>query len=245
MSPISPVPDRAGLIDAYAYPEGQTWIRANFVSTVDGAATGADGLSASISPAVDRSVFALLRSLADVILVGAGTTRHEGYEPVRLDEVDGALRESLGLAPLPRIAVVTASADLPDPLLRPSPDGAAPTIVITAAAAPADRIDAAREHCDVILAGDRTADLGAIRAALSERGLNRVLCEGGPSLFGALVEADVVDELCLTIAPRLAADGAPRIATGTIAVDRAMRLGHLLYEDDVLLARYVRARRSS
>ncbi|UYM04775.1 pyrimidine reductase family protein [Solicola gregarius] len=241
MSFISPVPDRDGLIEAYAYPDGRTWVRANFVSTVDGAATSASGLSAGISPEIDRRVFAILRSLADVILVGAGTTRHEGYEPVRPDEVDGALRESLGLAPRPPIAVVSASLDLPEALVRKD-STAAPTIVITSAAAPADRLAHVREHCDVVVVGEQTVDLAAIRPALSERGLNRVLCEGGPSLFGALVEADVVDELCLTIAPRLAADGAPRIAIGSVAVDRRLRLEHLLYEDDVLLARYVRDR---
>ncbi|UPK76917.1 pyrimidine reductase family protein [Nocardioidaceae bacterium SCSIO 66511] len=244
MSFISPVPDKAGLIDAYAYPEGRTWLRANFVSTVDGAATGANGLSASISPAVDRSVFALLRSLADVILVGAGTTRHEGYEPVRPDEVDGELRESLGLAPLPQIAVVSASLDVPKPLVHRG-STAAPTLVVTAGSAPAERVESLREHCDVIVAGYDETDLAAVPAALSERGLNRILCEGGPSLFGALIEADVVDELCLTVAPRLAADGATRISVGSQTVDRALTLGHLLYEDDVLLARYVRNRRTS
>ena len=119
---ISPVPDADGLADAYAYPDGRTWIRANFVSTVDGAARGTDGRSASISPEVDRSVFALLRSLADVILVGAGTARQEGYEPVRPDEVDAELRESLGLAPVPPIALVTASLDLPEALVSGTAD---------------------------------------------------------------------------------------------------------------------------
>ena len=241
MSSIEPVPDRDALADAYAYPDGRTWLRANFVSTVDGAATGSDGVTATISPTVDRRVFALMRSLSDVILVGAGTTRQEGYEPVRPDEVDARLRDSLGLAPIPPIAIVSASLDLPDALIEPTAY-APPTLVFTARDAPADRLAAVREHCDVIVAGAHTVDIEAIRTALSERGLNRILCEGGPSLFGALVEADAVDELCLTLAPRLAANGAPRIATGTVAVDRGLRLGHLLYEDDVLLARYVRDR---
>lgn len=223
---------------------GRTWLRANFVSTVDGAATGSDGASATISPKVDRSLFALLRSLCDVILVGAGTTRQEGYEPVRPEEVDGALRDSLGLAPIPPIAVVSASLDLPQALVNPTAY-APPTIVITSQNAPPERLAAVRAHCEVVVAGGHTVDLEEVRGALSGRGLNRILCEGGPSLFGALVEDDAVDELCLTLAPRLAANGAPRIATGTVAVDRALRLGHLLYEDDVLLARYIRDRSTS
>ena len=241
MAFIEPVPDRDALADAYAYPEGRTWVRANFISTVDGAATGTDGVTGSISPKVDRRVFALLRSLCDVILIGAGTTRQEGYEPVRLEEIDSDVRESFGLAPVPPIAVVSASLDLPDALVRPTAY-APPTIVLTAQSAPPERLTAVREHCDVVVAGTHTVDVEEIRGVLSERGLNRILCEGGPSLFGALVEADAVDELCLTLSPRLAANGAPRIATGTVAVDRGLRLGHLLYEDDVLLARYVRDR---
>ncbi|MDN5853666.1 MAG: pyrimidine reductase family protein [Actinomycetia bacterium] len=238
---MSPVPDREALADAYAYPDGRTWLRANFVSTVDGAATGSNGVTASISPAVDQRVFALLRSLCDVILVGAGTTREEGYEPVRPDEIDGELRDELGLAPVPPIAVVSASLNLPDALIRPASQ-APPTIVFTTQNAPSERLAAVRAHCDVVVTGTHTVDVEAIRGLLSERGLNRILCEGGPSLFGALVEADSVDELCLTLAPRLAADGASRIANGTVAVDRGLRLGHLLYEDDVLLARYTRDR---
>lgn len=238
---ISPVPDDEGLADAYAYPDGRTWVRANFVATVDGAARGTDGLTGTISPPVDRRVFALLRSLADVILVGAGTARQEGYEPVRPEEVDTELRESLGLAPVPPIALVSASLDLPEPLVRGVAE-APRTIVITARSAPPDRLAAVQDRCDVVLAGNHTVGLEEVRSALSERGLHRVLCEGGPSLFGALVEADVVDELCLTITPALAANGAPRIGHSTIAVDHSLRLGHLLYEDDVLMARYVRDR---
>lgn len=241
---IQPVPDDDGLADAYAYPDGRTWIRANFVSTVDGATTGADGLSASISPKVDRRVFALLRSLADVILVGAGTARQEGYESVRPDEVDAELRESLGLAPVPPIALVSASLDLPDALVRGTGD-APRTIVVTVQSAPADRLARIREHCDVVIAGAHTVELEQVRSAMSERGLHRVLCEGGPSLFGDLVESDAVDELCLTLAPKLVADGASRIGHGTVGVDRPLRLGHLLYEDDVLMARYVRDRSST
>lgn len=244
MSLIEPVPGNDALADAYAYPGGRTWLRANFIATVDGAATGGDGLSETISPAVDRRVFALLRSLCDVILAGAGTTRQEGYEPVRPDEVDGALRESLGLTPVPPIAVVSTTLDLPEALLKPT-TYAPQTIVFTSQAAPPEHLAAVRKHCDVVVAGAHTVGLAAIRVALSERGLNRILCEGGPSLFGALVEADAVDELCLTIAPRLAAGNAPRIAAGAAFVDRAVRLGHLLYEDDVLLARYVRDRSPS
>src|SRR3954468_23522249 len=90
-------PDRAELERMYAYPEtDRPWIRTNFVSTLDGAAYAGDGTSGSLGGPADKQVFALLRSLADVIIVGAGTARTEGYQPVRPDEVDTALRARLG-----------------------------------------------------------------------------------------------------------------------------------------------------
>lgn len=241
---ISPVPDDDGLADAYAYPDGRTWIRANFVSTVDGAVTGVDGRSGSIAPRVDTRVFALLRSLADVILVGAGTARQEGYETVRPDEVDAGLRESLGLAPVPPIAVVTASLEVPDALVAGTTE-APRTIVITTRSAPRERLARLREHCDVVVSGTHTVELGEVRSAMSERGLHRVVCEGGPSLLGGLVEADAIDEMCLTVAPKLVVGNAPRVSHGGLGVDLPLRLGHLLYEDDVLMARYVRDRSST
>ena len=69
-----------------------------------------------------------------------------------------------------------------------------------------------------------------------------MLCEGGPSLHGELVGHDLVDEVCLTVAPVLASGSAPRIAHATDAVDRPMTLGHAIASDDVLLTRWVRAR---
>ena len=97
------IPDQAELERLYAYPGGDnTWVRTNFVSTLDGAAYDASGKSGSLGGEVDKQVFALLRSLADVIIVGAGTARAEGYEPVGADEIDADLRTRHGLSPIPR-----------------------------------------------------------------------------------------------------------------------------------------------
>ena len=88
----------------YAYPDGP-WLRANMVSSVDGAATLA-GASAGLSSDADRRVFALLRALSDVILAGAATARQERYKPARPREHWGDLRA--GRPPTPPIAVVSA-----------------------------------------------------------------------------------------------------------------------------------------
>ena len=226
-------PDRAELERLYAYPDGDTaWVRTNFVSTLDGAAFDESGTSGSLGGEVDTEVFALLRSLADVIIVGAGTARTEGYTPVRTDEVDADLRERLGLSPVPPIAVVSLRLDIPDALRAGS------QLLITTTDAPA--LDSVGDM-DVLTYGEGVIDWPAVLAELAGRGMTRVLCEGGPTLHGALVAADLVDDLCLTIAPVLAAGAAPRIAHGPAAVTHHMRRAHVLDADGVLLTRWLRS----
>src|SRR3954451_700770 len=92
----------------YAYPAldgGESWLRVNFVSTLDGAATGADGRSGSINTGADREVFALLRALADVVLVGAGTARAEGYRRAVTPRKWRARRQAAGQQAHPVVAV--------------------------------------------------------------------------------------------------------------------------------------------
>lgn len=231
------IPDRAELERLYAYPVGdRPWVRSNFVTTLDGAAYAGDGKSGSLGGEVDTEVFALLRSFADVIIVGAGTARTEGYQPVRPDEVDTELRTRLGLAPVPPIAVVSRRLDIPDALVA---DG---QLVITAADASPEAVERLGATMDVVSLGDGQIDWPAVLVALAERGLRRVLCEGGPSLHGDLVALDLIDELCLTIAPVMSAGDAPRIAHSSSAIDHPMELGHLFDADGVLLTRWIRAR---
>jgi riboflavin biosynthesis pyrimidine reductase len=210
----------------YAYPAGAPVLRANMVTSADGAAS-LDGASAGLSSAADRHVFALLRTLADVILVGGGTARAEGYRPVRIRELWRHLRA--GRTATPPIAVVTGGADLD----LSSPLFADPsTIIITTA-----RASVAREN--VIVAGSDSVDLSVAVAALHERGHQHILAEGGPGILGQLVTGGLLDELCLTIGPLLAGPGASRIVTGS-AADKAvpMTLAHVLDDNGFLLCRY-------
>ena len=226
---------------AYAYPAERTWTRLNFVASLDGSTTNARGRAGGLSSKDDQRVFHLLRSMADVVVVGAGTARAEGYARVEPDELDADLRSRLGLAPLPPIAVVTCSLDLPADLVA-GPPGSASTLVVTCAAAPADRLAAVREHADVLVCGDETVDHRAVREELAGRGLRRILCEGGPTLAGAQAAAGVLDEVCLTVRPQLLAGPARRFAAGPL-LDPALelRLAHAIVADDDLLLRYVRA----
>lgn len=225
--------DDAALARLYAYPDGlgAPWVRVNFVASVDGAVS-VDGRSGGLGSDADRTVFGLLRELAEVVLVGAGTVRTEDYR--------GARRPTRGRAGPPPIAVVTGSADL-DPGARLFTDTRVPPIVLTLATADAARRDRLTDAGAEVVVLDRlTPD--ALLAELGRRGLHRVLCEGGPSLLGALTAADAVDELCLTVAPLLAGGTAGRIATGPAgAPTRPMSLVGALSEDDTLLLRYRRS----
>ena len=241
LQPVGGDLDDDDLEAAYAYPTERTWLRLNFVATLDGAVVDAYGHPSGLSSAPDQRVFALLRGLADVILVGAGTARVEEYAPVRPDEVDQTMRARLGLAPLPPIAVVSARLDLPDSLLDADGDHAR-TLVLTSASAPPDRVKAIGERAEVVVCGDHRADPVAMRVALGARGLRRILAEGGPTLSRDLAAAGALDELCLTTSPQLVGGFAARMTNGfPLATPLHFRLGHALAAGDELLLRYVRA----
>jgi riboflavin biosynthesis pyrimidine reductase len=232
------------LADAYAYPAeilaaGRSWLRANMVTSVDGAAQ-LDGLSEGLSSPADKRIFGVLRALADVILVGAQTVRAEGYRPAIARAEFAAERASRGQGPAPVIAVVSRSLEL-DLTLPLFTSPLVPTVVVTAESAPAGPLAAARRVADVMIAGEESVDIGRAVAALAERGWTRQLTEGGPRLLGQLAESDRLDELCLTLAPLLAAGDAPRIAHGSKSIAERLELVGLLEEKGFLFARYARS----
>ncbi|ANP73722.1 pyrimidine reductase family protein [Cryobacterium arcticum] len=215
-------------------------LRVNFVSSLDGAATH-DGVSGGLGDDADRLVFDTLRMLTDVILVGAGTVRAEGYGGIRFSPEAVAWRLAHGLPEHPPVAIVSARLDL-DPAHPVFTRAATRPIVVTRAQAPAERRGALAAVADVLVCGDASVDHSLMVASLTERGYPQVLCEGGPSLFGSLLAADAVDELCLTLAPLLESGSARRIAAATEATPRRMRLLHALPAADTLLLRYQRSR---
>lgn len=215
------------------------WLRVNFVASVDGAAT-ADGLSGGLGDAADRRMFELLRRVADVVMVGAGTVRAEGYGPMRVSDESARWRVARGLAAHPVFAIVSGSLDL-DPGSRIFTDAPVRPVVIVTARATAARRARFAPLADVVVAGEESLDVPLALAALRERGLPHVLSEGGPTLFGSLIAADAVDELCLTVAARLTAGDAGRIARGPLDVPAALELGRVLRHESTLLLRYRRA----
>ncbi|HET6503875.1 MAG TPA: pyrimidine reductase family protein [Amycolatopsis sp.] len=230
------------LAGIYRYPPelSGSWVQVNFVSSADGAAA-VDDRSEALSHPADKRIFLLGRDLADVVLVGAGTARAEGYRGARTTPERRERRRRLGLSDIPPIAVVTATARI-DPDSALFTDTHVPPIIITTAGAPPSRRAALAEAGgEILIAGEGTVDLIAALAELARRGLRRVNCEGGPRLFGELIAADLVDQLCLTVAPLLAGGGAGRIAVGgETGHSRRLDLGSILYEDGFTMLRYTR-----
>jgi riboflavin biosynthesis pyrimidine reductase len=223
----------------YATEDQEPRLRANFVTSLDGAVE-VDGRSRGLSGDADRAVFALMRKVADAVMVGAGTARHEGYGPVRVDEESAKWRAETGRPEQPTLVLVSASLEL-DPGARSFTEAPVRPIVLTHDAAPADRRVALAAVADVVSCGQSVVDLAHGLAELRRRGLRHVLCEGGPHLFGALLAADLVDELCLTISPLLVGAGPGRIVAGGRRDEpEAMRLVHLIAAEGMLLTRYSR-----
>lgn len=225
------------LVEHYPRNDHPT-LRVNFVASIDGAVT-VDGLSGGLSGPSDKQIFGTLRMVCDALVVGSGTVRAENYDALRLDERRRAWRRAHGLPEFPLVVIVTGTLDLdPDQLIFS--DAPIPPIVLTHAGAGAERRTAIEKVAEIVTVGDDTVDLAAGIAALHARGATQLLCEGGPHLLGALVAADLVDELCLTIAPLLAAGAAGRIAAGPAGPPREMSLRHLLTGEDMLFLRYAR-----
>jgi riboflavin biosynthesis pyrimidine reductase len=235
---LLPVPlDQVDLYEAYRPEPGVPLLRVNMVATVDGAVQDAEGRSGGLAGEGDTEIFRTLRALADGILVGAGTARTEGYGPHRL-RADLAERRAADGRPDPAPIILVSRSlalDLSSPLFA---EAKTPTIVLTCAAAPPERLAATRRVATVVEAGEVDVDLGAGLVALrGELGLASLICEGGPTLNSGLFAGGLVDELCVTLAPSLA--GHPSLGLSASASRAAaLTLAGALEQDDELYLRY-------
>ena len=215
-------------------------VRANFISSIDGAATH-EGRTRGLNNADDKKVFDMLRMMCDALLVGAGTLRKEGYEELRLEDSAVAWRLEHGLAAQPTLAIVSGRLGLtPEmPALAQAPTRA---IVFTHGQSSLEQRQRLSRTADVVVCGESVVDPHVMLAALAKRALLQVLCEGGPHLLGTLIEADCIDELCLTLSPVVENGDAGRITAGAGLTPRPMRLRHAITAGDTLILRYERAR---
>lgn len=219
------------LITAYAMPR-EDYLRVNFVVSVDGAVTLA-GKSGGLSGPADKRVFQLLRDMADVVLVAAGTIRNEGYGYPDFSPDRRARRVRAGLPELPTFAIVSRSLDL-DLSSSLFTDAPVRTIVLTDDTAPIERRKELERYAEVVTTDGLTGHVRALR----DRGHGRILCEGGPSLFAGLTGAGLLDELCLTTSPLLAGPGPGRIVAGAEHPAVPLSLTALLEEDGALFHRF-------
>ncbi|GAB2669810.1 pyrimidine reductase family protein [Kribbella swartbergensis] len=214
-------------------------LRANFVSSLDGAVE-IDGQSKALTSDSDSRLFSRLRMLSDVVMVGAGTIRDEGYNPLRLSATSREWRRGAGLPENPTLVVVSSRLELSP--VNPIFQSAVRPIVVTHSASPPDRRSALAEVAEVLVLGEAEVDLAAVVKELSDRGMPQILCEGGPHLLGSLTDVDLVDELCLTLAPLLAGPGSGRITAGPqTTLTRRMKLESVITaEDGYVFLRYMR-----
>jgi riboflavin biosynthesis pyrimidine reductase len=221
-------------------PGGPCWVMANMVGGLDGSAAIGGRVSA-LSTAPDAELFTAMRSLADVVLVGAETIRREGYGPLTLPAPLAERRRAEGRPAAPRLAVVSRSLELDwsgRAFADPALEGRA--VVVTCEAADPDRLEEAREVADVIVAGDERVEPALALEELAERGHRVVLTEGGPRWLGELVAGGHLDELCLTISPLMGGDALPVSVAPPEAPVVGLTLRHVLREGDTLFLRYER-----
>ncbi len=224
------------LAEAYRLPAGRS-LRVNFVASLDGAIS-VEGRSGGLGSDGDRRVFRVLRALADAVLVGAGTARAEGYRPITADSAVGQLRTALDRPVTAPVVVVSRRASL-DPDDQLVTGAVSPTVLVTCAAADRGRRgQLAAAGVEVLVCGDTEVDLPEALRRLGDRGVEQVLCEGGPALFSAAVTAGVVDELDLTIAPLLVGGDPGLLGPTTLPVGVPTELVQVLEEDGVLFTRH-------
>jgi len=224
------VASRDWLLHRYALPTGLS-LRVNMIASLNGSATGDDETSNSLSSRLDRRILGVIRELSDVVLVGAGSVRVEGY----LVPAKAAL------------AVVTTSGDLTGHRLQER-EGTQPVFILC----PRSTLGMVEEtassaHATIVPIGDEGGDIppASIIRALHDLGLTRIVCEGGPLLAGQLFGADLVDEFCLSTSPQVTLGGRPLLESSRTGSTRFSLRQLLLDDAGATYARWNRARPAS
>ena len=216
-------------------PAERPFVAMNFASTVDGRAT-IGGKSGPIGSDEDTHLLARLRTRFDAVMIGAGTMRAERYGRLVANPEQRARRERLGLSPEPLMVIVSGRLDLPwDAALFEQDEGE--ILVFTASEDEPPPLTASLE----VIRHEGRVDLAAVLAHLRhQRGIRALLSEGGPRLHSELQAGNLVDELFLTLAPKLSGAG-PSIVEGELPEVASLQLAWLLEAESELFARYRRA----
>lgn len=215
--------------------EDRPSVAMNFVATVDGRAT-IEGRSGPIGSDADTAMLAGLRSRFDAVLIGAGTMRVEQYGRLVSKQETRKRREGFGLPPEPLMVLVSGRLDLPweAPLFTEGGEVLIFTASETEPPQTASSVQLVRHEGAVNLTE-------ALKHLRRERGVRALLSEGGPHLHQQMQADGLVDDLFLTIAPKLSGGQAPRIIEGPLPDIAELKLAWLLEEDGELFARYRRS----
>lgn len=216
-------------------PEDRPLVAMNFVATLDGHAT-IEGRSGPIGSEADTAMLAGLRSRFDAVMIGAGTMRAERYgRPIRKTDTREKRRRD-GLAPEPTMVLVSGRLDLPwdAPLFASEAEVVIFTSSETEPPPTGSPIEVVRHPGAVNLSQ-------AVRYLRREKGIRSLLSEGGPHLHEQMQADGLVDDLFLTIAPKLSGGGGPRILEGPLPETIGFELAWLLEGEGDLFARYRRA----
>ncbi|MBV9606195.1 MAG: dihydrofolate reductase family protein [Solirubrobacterales bacterium] len=217
-------------------PVDRPYTLVNFVASADGHAAFR-GRSRWLSDDADRDLFHGLREHVDAVMAGTGTLRAERYGRIVRDPERRRRRASSGLTPEPLAVIISRSGDVPSDIPLFSDPGSR-VVVFTSAAF--DTSNLAAEVNVVRLDRGELTLTTMMRRLRSDHDVRSLLCEGGPTLFGALLQENLVDELFLSLAPKLTGGGtAPAITAGPeLAELRTMSLVWALELDGALYLRY-------
>ena len=216
--------------DPHPESAGNGWIRANFATAVNGVVK-VDGQSQAVSGPPDKIIFNYLRNHCNAILVGASTARKENYGVPQLNPDTHAR---------PRLVVVTNSMNIPRNSKFLNQEH--PPLIVTSAKSyesNMDEIYSIGDMAEFVRLGDETVDLSKIKALLSSINLTSILCEGGPSLFSQLLSLKLINELCLTISPKIAGGKPTGIAELPPDLTIEMKLASKLSIEDFQFCRYI------
>jgi 5-amino-6-(5-phosphoribosylamino)uracil reductase len=209
---------------------------ANFIASADGRATF-HGRSGKLGDLGDRHLFHTLREHADAVLVGTRTLENERYGRIVPDEARRARRVAAGMQPEPLACVITRTGVVAQeiPLMK-EPDAR----VVVYCCAEVDLSEVAAQVEVVRIDCGSLTGATVLRHLRAEHGIRLLLCEGGPTLFASLVHERALDELFLTIAPKLAGGGTgPAITTGPELPEPArLQLEWVLEREGSLFLRY-------
>lgn len=225
-------------------PPDRPWVVVNMVTSADGATTTEAGVSGDLGSDTDMAIFAALRSIADVVLAGSATVTAERYGPAKVRPERREQRSARGQAERPRIAVISnrGDIDLDLPLFAADDADNRPILLVAAGQVDDERRNVLESVAEVVEAGEGLVDPSVALRRLSEHtGANVVVCEGGPTLNGLLIAADLIDEWCLTLGPSLAGGESHRGSHGpALGRPHSLELARAWHQDDELFLRYVR-----